>query len=239
MIPATDVSAFSDPLAYTDPAETGGGGGRWFTGSSADGYACDVCHSGGQTADLSVSGLPLDGYVAGESYEVTLTWPPQVASLALIGELTDEQRRGAGALALPREEAFGPDELCAPEEGAGPASELHPADLDRTLLSVVDCGAKRVRFQWTAPPSATGTLWFNVGFVSGDEDATPLGDGVTVVRRPLQPAGSAAGARTIAQGCTIQPGTARSSGAFAVGVFVLAALRLRRRKPSSRTRVRV
>lgn len=233
MTPTTHASAFSDPLAYMDPAEAGGGGGRWFTGSSADGYACDVCHSGGPTADLGASGLPLDGYMAGESYEVSLTWPPQVGSLALIAELTDEQRHGAGTLALPREDALGVDELCAPEEGAAPAAELHPADLERTLLSVVDCGAKLVRFQWTAPPGATGTVWFNVGFVSGDEDATPLGDGVTLVRRSLQPAGHSTGTRPIAQGCAIQPGTPRSSGAFAVGVFVLAARRRRRHGPAS------
>jgi hypothetical protein len=34
-----NTRAFSDPLAYTDPVDTGGGAGRWFTGSSADGLA--------------------------------------------------------------------------------------------------------------------------------------------------------------------------------------------------------
>ena len=33
--------AFSDPTSYAAEVLTGGGG-RWFTGSSADGFGCEV-----------------------------------------------------------------------------------------------------------------------------------------------------------------------------------------------------
>src|SRR5262245_23122316 len=42
-----DARAFSDPTIYGKyPSQKlGGGGGRYFTGSPADGYSCSVCHT--------------------------------------------------------------------------------------------------------------------------------------------------------------------------------------------------
>jgi hypothetical protein len=200
-VPCEGVQAFSDPQAYEAPVDMGGGAGRWFTGSSADGYGCNVCHTGKAGVDLVVSGLPLEGYLPGGAYEVTLTWPVYLADLALIAEFTNEQRFGAGTLALPRPDTLKPGELCASNQGGGSPSELHMTSGMRQLVSVVDCGAKLVRFQWTAPLQAAGPVWFNVGFVASNEDATPAGDGVTLVSRPLAPTGQSLGTRLVAHGC--------------------------------------
>lgn len=202
--------AFSDPHAYADAADVGGGAGRWFTGSSADGYGCDVCHTGGAGADLAISGLPLDGFVPGRAYEVSVSWPVQVQHLALMAEFTDELRHGAGTLALPRPDALKPAEFCGPELPGQVAAELHEADSGRNLVSVIDCGARTLRFSWTAPPSAASPLWFDLGFVTSNQDATPAGDGVTLVRRPLPAAGTALATRAVAHGCSALPGRART-----------------------------
>jgi hypothetical protein len=230
-VPFESAQAFSDPQAYEDPVDLGGGAGRWFTGSSADGYACNVCHTGSAGADLVVSGLPVEGYLPGHAYEVALTWPPYVVDLALIAEFTNEQRLGAGSLALPRPDALKPAELCAPDQGGGSPSEVHMAAGMRQLVSVVDCGAKTVRFQWTAPLQAAGTVWFNAGFVASNEDASAAGDGVTLVARPLPPAGQTLETRQVAQGCT---SVTRNQAAHPLAtVLLLTAACVRRR-----TRVR-
>jgi hypothetical protein len=203
--------AFSDPHAYADAVDVGGGAGRWFTGSSADGYGCDVCHTGAVGADIAVSGLPLNGFSPGMSYEISVSWPVQIQHLALMAEFTDEQRHGAGALALPRPDALKPTELCGAELPGQVAAELHQADGGRNLVSVIDCGARALRFLWTAPPSAAGPLWFDLGFVTSNQDATPAGDGVTLVRRPLPAAGQALATRAVAHGCSASPGRTRGS----------------------------
>jgi hypothetical protein len=204
--------AFSDPQAYADPVDVGGGAGRWFTGSSADGYGCDVCHTGGAGADLTISGLPIAGFVSGRAYEVTVTWPVGVPHLALIAEFADEHRHGAGVIALPRPDALKPDELCGADLAGELAAQLHTTDSGRQLVSVVDCGARKLRFQWTAPPSAAAPVWFNVGFVNSNQDASPAGDGVTLVRQPLPAAGQTLAVRAIARGCDALPSPSAGGG---------------------------
>jgi hypothetical protein len=232
-VPAESAHAFSDPQAYADPVDIGGGAGRWFTGSSADGYGCDVCHTGKAGEDLVVSGLPIEGYLPGRAYEIALTWPPYVHDVALIAEFTNEQRLGAGALALPRQDALKPAELCAPDQGGGSPSDVHTADGMRQLVSVIDCGAKLARFQWTAPLIAAGPIWFNAGFVASNEDATPAGDGVTLVSRPIPLAGQPLGTQQIAQGCSL---AARSRETHPPASVLLAMVAIVLRRGRSRRR---
>jgi hypothetical protein len=226
-LPFEAAQAFSDPQTYADPVDIGGGAGRWFTGSSADGYGCNVCHTGKAGTDLVVSGLPVEGYLPGHAYEVGLTWPPYVADLALIAEFTNEQRLGVGTLALPRPDALKPGELCGSDQGGGPPSEIHLAEGMRQLVSVVDCGAKMVRFQWTAPLKAAGPVWFNAGFVASNEDATAAGDGVTLVSRALPPAGQSLETRLVAHGCTLV--TRNGAGHPLPLILLLTAAGMRRR----------
>lgn len=251
--------AFSDPAAYADLAINGGGAGRWFTGSSADGYGCDVCHEGAPGVDLAVVGLPADGVVPGTPYEVTLTWPLSVEHVALIAEFTDELRQGAGTLALPQPEVTPVFERCTGEEegfpasallqaadgltpcestppaaSAAPATPATPTPTPRCVISVVDCGARMLRFQWTAPAVIPGRLWFNAGFIVTNDDAKPGGDGVTLVSMPLAAAGTSLAERTVAQGCAIAAPAGRPSALAAALALVLATLALRRRATSRR-----
>jgi hypothetical protein len=235
--PAGAARAFSSPAAYMDGADLGGGGGRWFTGSSADGYGCNVCHTGAPGADLAVAGLPLEGFTAGASYEVTVTWPPLVQHVALVAEFTDERRLGAGTLELPRFDPMTPPfERCSGEEEGAPSSELFTADAGRQFVTVVDCGARMLRFKWTAPALAPGTVWFNLGFVVSNDDVLAGGDGVTMVAMPLPPSGTALATRTVAQGaCSAARPVGTDTSASGPLVLLAAALiAVRRRSRSGR-----
>jgi hypothetical protein len=75
---ASGARAYSSPDAYAELPEKGGGGGRWFSGSPAEGYGCAVCHStaeGQRSFPLYVTGLPLEGYTVAEAREVVISWP--------------------------------------------------------------------------------------------------------------------------------------------------------------------
>jgi hypothetical protein len=217
-------------LSYPDDVVAGGGGGRWFTGSSADGYGCEVCHEGGPTADLTISGLPLDGFAAGNAYEIVIGWP-NAEHVALLAELTDESRMGVGELELPRPEATPELERCSGELLGAPSSAVHALQdgSARKLVSVVDCGARQVRFRWTAPPVAPEAVWLHVGFITSNEDTTPAGDGVTMARRLLLREGSASEPAVVAEGCNALPPRTPVRVAPALTLLAIAALALRSR----------
>jgi MYXO-CTERM domain-containing protein len=229
---ASAARAYSDPFLYTEPVELGGGGGRWFTGSSADGYGCEVCHTGAPGVNLQIGGVPLDGFVPGSSYELSIAWPPTVEHLTMIAELADEARNGVGTIALPRGETRLPVELCTGELMGASPSDVHVVEPGRQLLSVIDCGARMVRFQWTAPAPSPERVWLHVGFVAADHDATPAGDAVTMVKHPLPVAGQTLGTRVVAKsGCGVtQPGSphGRVAAAAWLGLALLLVLRTRR-----------
>ena len=163
-----------------------------------------MCHTGGRGADVSITGLPIDGFVPGQHYEVGITWPPKT-QLALVAEFSDEQRRGAGTIALPQPQATKEYERCALNQGGQLPTALFEADSGRNLFTVIDCGAVSTRFRWTAPITASGPVWFNLGFVASNMDGKPAGDGVTLVRRSLRAANAAMEVRAIAQGCSAAP----------------------------------
>jgi hypothetical protein len=210
--------------------DLGGGAGRWFTGSPADGFGCNVCHTGRAGEELTISGLPVSGWAPGQSYEVSVTWPPYVKDVALIAEFTTEARAGAGTLELPRPDALKSTELCIADEGGGSPAAIHDADNQRQLVSLVDCGAKLLRFRWTAPLMAAGPVWFNAGFVVSNEDAAPTGDGVTLVARPLASVGTPLQTEQVAQGCSAVPRNVRARSLFWISPLVAAGLRRRARR---------
>jgi hypothetical protein len=178
--------AFSSPETYDLPAVEAGGGGRFFTGTPADGFGCDVCHEGGTPAPLQITGLPVGGYEPGASYEITIAWPLSIEHVAMLAEITDASSRKAGTITLPRPDSMTPDELCAAEEGGFPPGWVYDTeDMARAIVGNVDCGSKKLRFRWTAPISARSPLWFGAGLVHSNDDADASGDGVTQVRVPL------------------------------------------------------
>jgi len=201
------VFAFSDPFSYENPIDLGGGGGRWFTGSPADGYGCDVCHEGGEPARLSVTGLPLAGYQPGSTYEVVLGWGVGAPHVAMIAEVADETGLPAGVLELPPVTAMTAAERCNEEFMGLPGSELHEGADGRQFVSVIDCGAQVLRFRWTAPTVDVGTVYLAAGLVTSDENADPLGDGVTMVRRPMPSAAEGFhDTQLVEGGCTVPGG---------------------------------
>lgn len=116
------ASAYSTPDAFADYPSSGGGGGRWFTGSPADGYGCSVCHlaSSATKFPLLVAGLALDGYEPGSSREIVMSWPAfsqrwrelrpdptqptapgtPLPAMTLVGELVAESGKASGTVEI-------------------------------------------------------------------------------------------------------------------------------------------
>lgn len=131
---ALPAAAYSASEAYVEPPASGGGGGRWFSGSPADGFSCGVCHlpaKGVRKFPLYVAGLPLDaGYTLASKQQIVLSWPefatrwhelrpdPTVKAvpgmpspaMSVVAELVAESGKGSGAIDI--DSAAGPDELC-------------------------------------------------------------------------------------------------------------------------------
>ena len=199
--------AFSDPITFGKPTLAAGGGGHYFTGSPADGYTCKVCHAGGTEPKLSVKGLPLSGYRLGASYEVMVSWQSSdKVSLAL--ELTDDKGQRAGSLQLPDEAEVQIPELCEPADALVPAASLTEIDT-RQVISVAECGSKRVRFLWTAPTTDVGRVWFSGAAVSSDAESDTEHDGVTDFGRVI--GSPAVASSTNAQCGAVAPGSAHGN----------------------------
>jgi hypothetical protein len=178
-LPPAPVRAFSDPTTFQNDIAEGGGGGRFFTGSPADGYTCKVCHSGAPSPDVHITGLPLErGYTPGTAYEVTIDWPDDLDNVALAAELTDGNGKGAGAIRLPPQNELFEPERCVPVSAGLPAAMLIDAP-SRTIIEVPNCGARRARFLWIAPAQGHGAVWFAGSLVHADGKNGVLGDGVT------------------------------------------------------------
>lgn len=185
MVAPRVARAFSDPAAFADEPEKGGGGGRFFTGSPHDGYTCGVCHRGGNSPDLLILGLPVAGYRLGTSYEVTIEWPNDMQrNVALEAELTDRSGVRAGTLRLPPQDELLPSELCLPV-GAGVGAGMLNEAGTRTVVSLPDCGAQRLRLLWTAPAQDVGPVWLTGSLVSSNAQGDVKGDGVTDFARVL------------------------------------------------------
>jgi len=232
--------AFSDPLTFADDVALGGGGGRYFTGSAADGYGCDVCHHGAPSPTLQIIGLPLAGYRPGGAYEVQVEWPRSIEHMALALEITDSAGRGAGSLELPPLAELPNPERCEPVEDGLAAGELYPLEDGRTILNVADCGAKRVRFLWTAPIESREALRLSGGLVASDTNADAAGDGTTMFAHVLAPEHAndplASDIRTscsIGRGVGYRVRPSRATSTFACGlaaVAIVVARRARRRR---------
>lgn len=133
LVPAR-ARAYSTPDAYIERASQGGGGGRWFSGSPADGYGCSVCHSsaaGQRVFPLYVAGLPASGYALAGSQEIVLSWPEFAArwrelrpdptvmdapgaarpAVGAVLELVAESGRGSGTIEIDTLRAT-PGQLC-------------------------------------------------------------------------------------------------------------------------------
>lgn len=219
---AGEARAYTEPRTYLEPAKEGGGGGRFFTGSPAEGYACGVCHVSAQRAQLELRGLPEAGYVPGETYELHLSWPEFTKraerlrardegppSMSLVTELVAESGEGAGVLELPRGKHATERELCTVPEGQQGAVlfALRPGEEaaesgtrceanrlgQRCVAAVLSCGVRELRLMWTAPKSWQGAIWLSAGLVTTDAvSGDPSGDAVNELKAVVLPAASEA-----------------------------------------------
>ena len=242
---AARVRAFSDYERYSAPTSEGGTDGRHFTGSPVDGYGCNACHRGGEPIGVSVTGLPLDGYQPGASYEVVVRFEHPDPKASMVLEFADEQGRPAGTIGMP-ELPTDPNladisEFCV-DMGMVTAFGLFLIDTEdgRSIATVPDCGARAMRFVWTAPAAQVGTIWMAGGVVNSDEGADPEGDGVTLLRRPLLSEAGQAYAREVASGCSVARGgrhraTAALGPLFGCMLLWAFGISVTRRRRSSRT----
>jgi hypothetical protein len=229
-------SSFGD---YARSVAEGGGGGKFFTGTPLDGYTCDVCHSGGAAAKLDVIGLPTAGYVPGQTYQIAFQWPAPLLDdapkSALMVELTDTNGAPAGTPSLVPYAHWTDAEKCALEDfpaadicrvGAEPGCcrDLDPArdgcsfPGERSMLWMLECGARAARFDWTAPAQAVD-VWFSASMLTSNAGNDAAGDGVTLVRQRLY-AASGSTARAGAVGtCQLQHRPAARSRSAVVALL--------------------
>lgn len=219
------VHAFSEPLLYSEDPMSGGGGGRFFTGSPLDAYSCAVCHQGAEPPTVRLTGFPTS-FVPGKAYDISLTWTHPAAPHALNLEIVDEEGRAAGELALPAPESLTADDRCTFTEDEllkdTPASYLVASET-RRIVGVRACGARSLRFVFTAP--RTSKVALTAAVVRADESEDVSGDGVLELRqiayRSGEPVPSA--------GCAV--GTSnRAVGPWSVVWALLGAQLLRRRQ---------
>ncbi|HEY2732673.1 MAG TPA: hypothetical protein VGI70_01745 [Polyangiales bacterium] len=223
--------AFSDPSSFALPAAAAGGGGRFFTGSPADGYTCKVCHSGGPATELRVTGLPDAGYVPTAQYEITLDWPVEVDKFSAAVELTDLDGRPAGSVRLPPLDEMLAPEFCEPASDLVPAASLNDAPNGRQVITVPDCGARQLRFLWTAPSLDVGTVWFAGSSVISDGRGDTAGDGVSDFGRAVRSdATGTVDAALATAGCAVsEPGRREPKRTLCFGLALLCS-RWRRRR---------
>lgn len=212
---------YSSPSSYAQPVlPEGGGGGRWFTGSPAEGFDCSVCHAGGEPLELDIVGLPAEGWTPGLTYELQIAWADPEAHVSLLAEFARTDGTGIGEVALPSEDLLTPEDRCS---GGPRAAKLHELEQDRQITSLDDCGARLLRMQWTAPAEADEDAWLFVAGVHADATDDSTGDGVMIERirlpGPVKPA---------PEGCAIVESSPAPRG---LAVFGLLALVLVRRRP--------
>ncbi|HKP62584.1 MAG TPA: choice-of-anchor V domain-containing protein [Polyangiales bacterium] len=220
------VLAYSDPAAFAAPVLEAGGGGRFYTGSPAEGFGCESCHGGGEAPELRIEGLPAR-YAPRATYELRVSWSRKVAHAAAALELTDDRGRGAGMLALPPAGEFIDDEQCEPREVGLLAAQLYPADRERTIAAMPDCGASALRVQWTAPARNVGPVWLAGSVLSSDHEGNLSGDGARTFARGIPPFGEALPEIVTTAGCSTGSRSTSAPPACAWVVVLLFALRRR------------
>jgi hypothetical protein len=242
---ATPAHAFYTRGYFERPAERGGAGRLYYTGSERErGWDCTACHQHAaeririvfttEPGDLIETG----SFTPDAAYRITVSlqnehlgFESQFNSNGFVAEFS-QARAKAGTLS------------------SGPGTEL--AENGRVVLSLNDTNGLDIwTFRWTAPPAGTGLVVVNLGAVDGDGAGRTdrsfqdhLHDDVFVGALTLRERPAALGARVLPEPSSRDlpalPGradphpTAPADNAAGMGlvlVLSLGARRLRRVKP--------
>lgn len=225
--------AFHNPARFFEDAIMGGGGGRFFTGSPADGFTCATCHVSAEPMPVSILGLPTSGYVPGQTYRITVTWPEGYENVAFNAEITDDAGRTLGSLATPSPDSLSAADLC--KEISSPAAQVGPTKDGRSLVISGACEQRQGTFEWTAPVSDGAMAWFSGAALASDANGDTAGDRVAVFSRILAPQGGASVDAVHVEGltglCALAPrGSADPGPRSTGGLLVLLLLLLLRRR---------
>ncbi len=210
VLPAT-AQAFSDKTLFAADVSTGGGGGRYFTGSRADGYACSVCHEGAPAPDIVIDGLP-EKLEPGTRYELVLHWDRPEVPVALQLELATPTGAQPSVEVTPA--AMLPAESrCESRADGLPAVYTFDVGM-RRVVGVEGCGASSVAVSFVA----TGEpIDLAIAAVRSDASETAAGDGTFERRITL-------GQRVVASGsggCSTSDGRGNDSSGWCVVASVV------------------
>lgn len=211
------AAAYAEPTSFAENVMLGGGGAKYFTGSHAEGYTCQVCHTGANGPTLQIIGLPVDGYVPGQIYPITIDWADELPAVGLNLEMTDDAGNRFGELSAIDPASLSAADLCS---GAEVTSASQTVDLPngRRILTVARCGQHQTTFLWKAP-AQLGQGWMSGSAVASNRKKDILGDGVTNISRVFGVQGAPPPvAGDLVAGCSATH--ARSSGASFLLVLV-------------------
>jgi hypothetical protein len=225
---AAVVRAFAEPDSFGVSVLYGGGGAKFFTGSHAEGYTCQVCHSGGASPAVSVIGLPIDGYEPGQIYRITVDWPDDLRAVGLNVEMTDAAGNRFGELVPVDPKLLSAADLCP----NAPSSNVAQFDLSnqRRILAVANCGQHQTTIEWRAPTQVVQG-WFTGSLVAADRKKNVEGDGVTNISRVFGVKGAPAPlAGDLAAGCSALHEPSSTAFAWFGWLLVAGTWLLRRRR---------
>jgi MYXO-CTERM domain-containing protein len=226
---ASSAHAFELADKFDAPADGGGGGGRRFTGSLADGLTCAVCHTG-PAANVEIEGLIAEYDPLSEN-TITIRWPESLVDTAYAAEIVGNDGRAIGTLHAPGELTAMDDERCRVDPMTmrrDVAAREYARDTEgRLVVASNECGARAARLVWTAPES--GTAWFHLAVVFSNGSNLPDADPVAAIAAPIVRRGDPPPERAVIDGGCSAGGTT-SGLASLVLLFALTA-RIRRRHP--------
>lgn len=188
--------AFGNPQRFAAEIDVGGGGGRFFTGSARDSYACGVCHGQIPLGGLVLEGAPWAGFVPGAAYRLVIRWPAGLSGVALNLEITDPDGLALGTLVVPPADQRTVADLCTDPEQAG--VEVFASADGRQIATVAACGMQQATVDWIAPvdpaPAGLGLsglppAWLSAGVVAENDDDDWSGDAVVELSGLLMVAG--------------------------------------------------
>ena len=187
LLPVLRVHAYRNPERFAASVDDGGGGGKYFTLSRAEGYGCAVCHTQGTPAPVTVLNAPTAGYIPGATYRMTIDWPDDMASVALNVEMTDDVGEPFGQLIAANPATLVAADLCPQSDVSEPATAAQTVETDalgRRVLLIAECGQAQTSFDWIAP-ATNAHGYFSTSIIFSNRDGKLAGDSVVDIVEPF------------------------------------------------------